>query len=101
MPDWLWIQNVVFPILGMGIGMFVLYNGFRIAKHSIDRHHERELAKAQAAGSPEELEHLRERVERLEELGFRLQDVEERLDFTERVLARLPERGQGAGGAPK
>lgn len=94
MPDWVWIQNVVFPVMGMGIGVFVLYNGFRIARYSIDRYHERELAKAQGPASPEELAQLRERVERIEELGFRLQDVEERLDFTERVLARLPERGQ-------
>jgi divalent metal cation (Fe/Co/Zn/Cd) transporter len=99
MPEFVWIQEVVFPLLGMGIGIFVLFNGFRIAKHSIDRHHERELAKAQAEGRPEDLAQLTERVERLEELGYRLQDVEERLDFTERVLAQLPERGQRDGGA--
>jgi hypothetical protein len=101
MPDWVWIQNVVFPILGMGIGVFVLYNGFRIARYAIDKHHEQELAKAQAEGSPEELAQLRDRVERLEELGYRVQDMEERLDFTERVLARLPERGQRDGRAER
>jgi len=84
MPDFVWMQNVVLPILGMGIGVWVLYNGFRIAKHSIDRHHERELAKV--GGSPEVIAQLTERVERLEELGYRVQEIEERVDFTERVL---------------
>jgi divalent metal cation (Fe/Co/Zn/Cd) transporter len=84
MPDFVWMQNVVLPILGMGIGVWVLYNGFRIAKHSIDRHHERELAKS--GGKPEELAQLRERVERLEDMGYRVQELEERVDFTERVL---------------
>ena len=84
MPDWVWIQNVVLPILGMGIGVFVLYNGFRIAKHAIDQHHERELAKS--GGNPAEVAELRGRVERLEDLGYRLQEIEERLDFAERVL---------------
>jgi len=93
MPDLVWMQNVVFPILGMGIGVWVLYNGFRIAKHSIDRHHERELAKS--GGSPEALAQLSERVERLEELGFRVHELEERVDFTERVLTK----GRGPDGA--
>jgi len=87
MADWIWIQNVVLPILGMGIGVFVLYNGFRIGKHAIDQHHERELAKA-GGGSTAELAELRERVERLEELGYRLQELEERVDFAERVLTK-------------
>jgi hypothetical protein len=37
-------------------------------------------------GNPGELAQLRERVERLEELGYRLQELEERLDFAERML---------------
>jgi hypothetical protein len=97
MPEWLWIQEVVFPLLGMGIGVFVLYNGFRIAKQSIDRHHERELAKSQ--GNPGELTQLRERVEQLEELGYRLQELEERVDFTERVLAQAPHRDRLGDGS--
>jgi hypothetical protein len=87
------MQNVVLPILGMGFGLFVLYNGFRIGKHAIDQHHERELAKA--GGNPKELAQLRERVERLEDLGYRLQELEERVDFAERVLTK----GRGPDGA--
>ncbi len=86
MPDFVWMQNVVLPILGMGVGMYVLYNGFRIAKYAIDQHHERELAKS--GGSTKELGQLLERVERLEDLGDRFQELEERLDFAERVLTR-------------
>jgi hypothetical protein len=92
MPTWLWIQQVVFPIMGMGIGVFVLYNVFRIGKYAIDRKHELELAKSQ--GNPEGFVRLQERVERLEELGYRLQELEERLDFTERVLAQGRDRGR-------
>lgn len=93
MPEFVWIQNVVIPILGMGIGVFVLYNGFRIGKRAIDQHHERELAKA-GGGSTAELAELLERVERLEELGYRLKELEERVDFAERVLTK----GRGPDG---
>jgi hypothetical protein len=98
MPDWIWIQNVIFPILGMGMGAFFMFGLYRVANRALDRRHERLMAEGGAGGS-EELRQLRARVEQLEDVAARVQDLEERLDFTERVLAQQRERGQlPAGG---
>jgi divalent metal cation (Fe/Co/Zn/Cd) transporter len=86
--------ELVLPLLGMGIGVFVLYNGFRIARHALDQKHERDLAKAGGA-APGEVAELRDRVERLEGIASRVQELEERQDFTERVLTRGREQAGG------
>lgn len=87
-------EDVVLPLLGMGMGLFVLVNGFRIARLALTQKHERDLAEA-GGGAPGELAELRERLERLEEVGFRVQELEERMDFAERVLTRGRERPDG------
>ncbi|NIN09935.1 MAG: hypothetical protein GTN62_00830 [Gemmatimonadales bacterium] len=94
MPEWIWIQEVVFPILGMGMGALVLYGVYRTTNNWIERRHERELAKGGTGGSRMEIENLHARVEALEDLAFRVHDLEERLDFTERVLTQQKDRGQ-------
>ena len=101
MPDWIWIQNVIFPILGMGMGALFMFGSYRIAMRWIDRRHERLIAEGGRGGGSAELQQLRERVDQLEDAAARLQELEERLDFTERVLAQQRERGQlPAGGEP-
>lgn len=97
MPPWLWIQEVVFPLIGMAMGAGVLYGVYRTANRLIGRKQAREALQG-GAGS-EEVENLRERVEALEELSYRLHDVEERVDFTERVLTQQRERDQLPPGA--
>jgi len=92
-PDWFWIQSVVFPILGMGMGAFFLYGTYRVVMRAIDRKHEREMA-GRGGLSAEQLQQLQGRLELLDDISLRVQDVEERLDFTERVLTRDRERGQ-------
>ena len=77
--------EVVLPLLGMGMGAYMLWGGFRVAHRALDQKHERDLAKAGGA-APGEVGELRERVERLEEVAYRVQELEERLDFAERVL---------------
>ncbi len=77
--------EVVLPLMGMGMGVWVIYSGFRIAYRALDHKHERDLAQA-GGGAPGELAELRDRVERLEEVAYRVQELEERLDFAERVL---------------
>ena len=49
-------------------------------------------------GDHEELEHLRERVADLEYSGRRIEELEERVDFAERLLAETkhPERVAGS-----
>jgi hypothetical protein len=65
----------------------------------IDRRHERLMVERGAGGGSAELQQLRARVEQLEDVAARVQDLEERVDFTERVLAQQRERGQlPAGG---
>lgn len=83
-------NDVVLPLLGMGMGLFVLYNGFRLAYRALDQKHQRDLAKT--GGTPDELADLRERVERVEDLASRLQELEERVDFAERMLTSGRER---------
>ncbi|UCG87346.1 MAG: hypothetical protein JSW71_02025 [Gemmatimonadota bacterium] len=87
LPTWIWFQNVVIPVLGMGLGGFVMFGVYRTVNRFLDRRHERLVAATQAGSSPE-LEELKDRVEALEDTAFRLQDLEERLDFAERLLTR-------------
>jgi len=86
--------EVVLPLLGMGMGGWVIYGGFRIAHRALDQKHERDLAKVRGA-APAEMAELRERMERLEDIGLRVQEIEERLDFTERVLTSGREQSDG------
>lgn len=86
--------EVVLPLLGMGMGLYVLHGGFRVAHRALTQKHERDLAKTGGA-APGEVGELRDRVERLEEVAYRVQELEERLDFTERVLASGREQPDG------
>jgi hypothetical protein len=83
--------EVILPLLGMGMGMYAIVEGLRLGKRAMDQKHERDLA-AVRGSAPGDLEDLRERVERLEEVGYRVQELEERMDFTERVLSSGHER---------
>jgi hypothetical protein len=89
-PSYFWIQEVMFPLIGMGMGSFVLYGAYRTVNRILDRRHE-----AQRAGlgpSGETIQRLEDRVAFLEEQAGRVQELEERLDFAERMLAK---QGQG------
>jgi hypothetical protein len=89
--DWVWVQNVVFPILGMGMGTFVLFGIYRIVNKFMDRRHEAHLG-AGGAGVVEELRRLQQRLEQLEEKAYRWEELEERLEFAERMLAHQTQR---------
>ena len=91
MPDWLWIQNVVFPILGMGMGTFAMFGIYRTVNRHLDRKHEKEMVD-RGGGSGRQMEELRARVEELEENAMRVHELEERLDFAERMIARQDHR---------
>jgi hypothetical protein len=90
MPSYLWIQEVIFPLIGMGIGSFVLYGAYRTVNRMLDRRHE--ARQAGGAGVVEEIRGLEERVVMLEEQAGRVQELEERLDFAERMLAKQGQR---------
>jgi hypothetical protein len=87
--------GVVLPLLGMGMGAYAIVAGLRLGKRSMDQKHERELA-ALGGGDAEEIAELRERVQRMEEVGFRVQEIEERLDFAERLLTSGREAPKGS-----
>lgn len=97
MPDWLWIQEIVFPLIGMAMGAGVLFGIYRTANRLIDRKQERDVVKGGASSA--DVERLRARLETLEELSYRLHDLEERVDFTERVLTQQRERDRLPPGA--
>lgn len=93
MPDFVWIQNVIFPMIGMGMAVLAMVGLYRTANRWLDRRHERALA--EAGGNPRllgEVEQLRERVEALEDAALKVQEFEERLDFAERLLTQQRER---------
>ncbi len=86
-PEIVWFQNVVLPILGIGLGGFAMFGVYRTLNRFLDRRHERLMAVNGESSSPE-LEDLRNRVEALEDAAFRVQELEERIDFTERLLTK-------------
>jgi len=94
MPEWLWIENVVFPLVGMGMGVLFMVGAYRLAMRWIDRRHERLLAERGGAAGSAEIQQLRARVEALEDSVGRVPELEERLDFAERILAQQRERGR-------
>ncbi len=97
MPDFVWIQEVVFPILGMGIGVLAMFGLYRTVNRALDRRHERAMGGSGGA-SRNEIERLVSRIEVLEEGAERMQELEERMDFTERVLTQQKERDRLAPG---
>ncbi len=96
--DFVWFQNVVLPVLGMGLGAFAMYAVYRTVNRHLDRRHERQMASSTGGGVSNELEDLRARLESLEDMALRLQDLEERVDFAERMLAQHQRQRLDAGG---
>lgn len=86
--DFVWFQNVVIPVLGMGMGAFAMFGVYRTINRYLDRRHEQQLAASSGGRAGPELEDLRARVELLEDSVDRVQELEERLDFTERMLTQ-------------
>ncbi len=80
------INNLLIPIAGMGTGIILVVSGLRTVRHFIDRR----LPRGDADASVQ-LEELRSRLEDLERAGGRVDELEERLEFTERLLTRARE----------
>ena len=95
--DFVWFQNVVIPILGMGMGAFVLFGVYRTINRHLDRRHEHHMTASGRGDVGPQLEDLRNRVELLEDSVERVQEIEERLDFTERMLAQQQRQQIDAG----
>ena len=79
MPDWFWINQVVFPLVGMGMGVLFMFGAYRIAMRWIDRRHERLMAERGSGAGAGDVQQLRARVEVLEDAIGRVQELEERI----------------------
>ena len=79
--------EVVGVFFSVGLSILTLYAGFigvRWAQRKLE---------APKLAEGHEIDELRERVARLEECELRLAEMEERLDFTERMLAQAKPEG--------
>jgi hypothetical protein len=89
--DWVWVQNVIFPLAGMGMGALVLFGIYRTVNRVLDRRHEaRQMSGGGAVAA--EVRRLEDRLAALEDQAQRVQELEERLDFAERILAKQGQR---------
>lgn len=90
-PLFVWFEQVGVPILAFLLFGFVTWQGFRTLNRYLDRKHGavgvREFDSLRA-----EVEALRGQLGAVEELTLRLGEVEERVDFAERLLTKERER---------
>lgn len=84
------LEDILLPVFGMVLAAFAIWQLFRTVNRWLDR---------RAGAAPDEVRALRADVERLsvqaegvEELRHRVGELEERVDFAERLLARERER---------
>jgi len=89
--DFVWVQNVVFPLILMGMGAFALFGVYRTVNRVLDRRHDARQLEG-GDGVRAELRRLEDRILALEDTNQRVQELEERLDFAERMLAKQGQR---------
>lgn len=90
--------EILIPIAGMLTGGAMVVAVARTVRFWIERHYEHKRA-LMAGSEPMDLLGVEERMAALEaEVSARMFDLEERLDFTERVLAAGRERQTLEGG---
>lgn len=90
-PMFVWFEEVGVPILAFLLLGFVTWQAFRTLNRYLDRKHGaiggKELESLRA-----EMESLRSQLRTVEDLTLRLGEVEERVDFAERLLTKERER---------
>jgi len=86
-------QEIFLPLIGVAFGGLVLFGVYK----TVNRLLERRLGGTELEGLRTEVEQLRSKAEGVEELVYRLGEVEERLDFTERILAQQKQDRLGPG----
>jgi len=92
------IEDLIIPLAGMATGIIL---GLPVVR-AIVKVVERKLGPGASAGEVKELqaetERLRSQVGGMEDMAYRLAELEERLDFAERVLAQRKEPQLPGGG---
>lgn len=84
---------ILIPLAGMATGALFLVGIYKLITRWMDLRHRRDLP----PGLEEELEELRGQVSTLGDLPQRVAEVEERLDFAERLLAKARHGGAELG----
>ena len=84
---------VMVPLAGMATGALFMFGIYKLLSRWMDLRHRRDLP----AGTADELRELQEEIAELRMLPDRVAELEERLDFTERLLAQA-RHDQGAVG---
>jgi len=93
-PSFIFWQNVVLPLAGMAMGLFITLTVIRVVARQLDRRHEVRMAGAGVpAGQADEL-----RTE-LQQLRTHVEALEERVDFAERLLTKERARRPIEGGS--
>lgn len=77
---------LLIPLFGMATGALFMVGVYKIIVRWLDRGR-----RGDASGLADEVAQLREEVEALREVNGRVLELEERLDFAERLLAQRPE----------
>ena len=92
--------EILIPIAGMASGVVMVVAVAHTIRHWVDKHyeHKRRLSDGADTGRVARLEERMAAVE--EDLSGRMLDLEERVDFTERVLAQGRDRGLLEQGKP-
>lgn len=91
--------EAVVALAGIGMMSGAVFGVYRTVNKWLDRRHERLMARERLMAPGAELGDIGHRLDMLEDLGYRMQELEERLDFTERMLARQSKaRISGEGG---
>ncbi len=86
-------QEIVLPLVGIAFGGLVLWGVYRTVNRYLERRHGGAELEAMRA----DVELLRGKAERAEDLALRLGEVEERLDFAERLLTQQKQGRLGQG----
>lgn len=77
---------LMIPLFGMGVGALFMVGVYKLVVRWLDR-----SRGGDASGLAEEVAQLREEVEALREVNGRVLELEERVDFTERLLSQRRE----------
>lgn len=92
LPASYYLEDVLLPALGIGLAAFFVWLLYRTINRWLDRRGAGGRGDAAVVALRAEVDELRRRVAAGEELQLRVAELEERLDFAERVLAQQRER---------